>query len=385
MASYLVCYESLPSRDAASSTLRNDASSCHWERTVAWVDANTQTNPLVGPKIPASCNKFTEPYWYRADFKLNETPAVIAIGYGLSRLDDTLFNGAALANGGFSCLDPLLLWGRNAAPYRLLFGGAVEAAMDAIPVGASDSIDVLMHGAYQAESYQGLHHFCEFELEPPDTQAVGGSRLAELLYLFQNAAARYLLGVNGAAQGIYAEACGFAGISPEATVYIRPEDWQGTDPDQIPAAVSDNQPSQFRAHPSVFYPSGKPTYTRALTRGYVDNVDIAQGDLGSGGMPLGIVNITSAITTSDWLIMIDGVAQLVKLTHPLGSDYRRPRDIWNNVWVPLLTGPKSISDATLFGQVGLGNGGAIGTRFQYGDYFRCLPIPGTRVTQTASG
>ena len=133
----------------------------------------------------------------------------------------------------------------------------------------------------------------------------------------------------------------------------------------------------------MFFTPGRAKYARALTRQAVDAVavDFATGQAGG---PLGITSVDQSITTSDWLIMVDGQPSIVRLTHPGGSDLRRPRDIYEDAWGPILNGPSSSFSAIQFVS-GAGNLGGVGFRWSYADYFRCLPISGTNVTQSTIG
>ena len=55
--------------------------------------------------------------------------------------------------------------------------------------------------------------------------------------------------------------------------------------------------------------------------------------------------IDRAPTFSAWVIGVDGHKVFCGIEHPAGSDYRRPRDIWENVWLPLIAGANSTAAA----------------------------------------
>ena len=263
--------------------------------------------------------------------------------------------------------------GRLSPRVHLDFNGANEPANQI-------SLAAAVQYAYRDNHYQGLAHFCEFEDHPPDSETNPDTRLRTLLNVFNQSAASYQVGIAGNGDAITANYCGFAACAPEGAVFIRPED-VGVGPDQIPANGADNVASKFRAHPSVFYPAGKSGYVRSLFRQAVDVIGLAQGPVGG---PLEITQVDAAPTTSNWLVIVDGQSQIIQLNHPAGSDYRRPRDIWNNVWVPIITGDKSAAGAVTFGGAN-STGGSIGFRWDYADYFRCLPIPGTNISQSGIG
>ena len=242
------------------------------------------------------------------------------------------------------------------------------------------ALSATLQYAYRDNPYFGLCHFCEFEEWPPDSETNPDTRLRQLLNLFHQGTSSYQVGVDGSGNAIVANYCGFAALAPEGAVIVRPEDI-GTGPDQIPTDGADNEASKFRAHPSVFYPAGKAPYVRSLFRQAVDTIGLAQGQQGG---PLEITTVDSAPTSSNWLVVVDGQAQILELIHPQGSDYRRPRDIWNNVWVPIITGNNSAAGAVTFGGA-VSTGGSIGFNWAYADYFRCLPLPGTNIVQDGIG
>lgn len=260
--------------------------------------------------------------------------------------------------------------GRLAPRIDLNYSGASE------PANAT-SIEAHVRWAYSSENYQGLMHFAEFEEHPPDTDDSGATRLAELLQAFQRGGASYQVGVDSGGTAIVVPHCAFAATAPEGAVFVRPEDL-GTGPDQIPPQSTSNESSKFRAHPSVFFTPGRSKYVRQISRQAVDTVAL---DTSSTGGPLGITNVDTGITASDWLIVVDGQPCIVRLTHPAGSDLRRPRDIYEKAWGPILNGPSTSFSATQF-VTGAGNIGGVGFRWAYADYFRCLGLPGTNVVQS---
>jgi hypothetical protein len=113
-------------------------------------------------------------------------------------------------------------------------------------------------------------------------------------------------------------------------VWIDPSDY-GT---SIPTDVQNNTANNFRNHPSVFIRRAGGAFTRAVTRRWRDErrIDIAA----TGSQPIGIAQQSNALVRSKWLVCIDGVASVVYIPHPGGADIRRPKDIWNQVIVPLI-------------------------------------------------
>lgn len=261
--------------------------------------------------------------------------------------------------------------GRLGPRISLKFATAVEPS-------SPTSIESHVRWAYEDNSYQGLVHFCEFEERPPDSGSSGVTRLRQLTNLLQTGSNSYLAGVNSAGTPIVVPYCGFAALAPEGAIFIRPEDL-GNGPDQIPTNMAGNTAEAFRAHPSVFFTPGRAKYMRGLMRQAADATAIDFQTSDSGG-PLGITNVDSSVTSSLWLVMVDGQPCICELAHPEGSDLRRPRDIYAEAWVPVLNGPSTSFAATEF-LTGSANLGGVGFRWAYADYFRCLGIPGTNVTQ----
>ena len=123
---------------------------------------------------------------------------------------------------------------------------------------------------------------------------------------------------------------------------------------------------------------------RALTRQAIDVNAIDATGSNVDTAPLAIYTVDTAPTHSDWVVSVDGQVQIVRLLHPAGSDYRRPRDIYNALWVPILTGGSNTANAVAFGQV-VGQTDAVAFRWAYCDYLRCLPLAGTNVNQSGGG
>jgi hypothetical protein len=172
--------------------------------------------------------------------------------------------------------------------------------------------------------------------------------------------------------------CAYASISPEGNVWILAADYGGNG---IPAAVSENTADKFREHPSVFVRNVGGAVVRAVTRRWRDQISIVEEAAGS--QPIGILQLANVTTQSKWLIVVDGVASVVFLQHPEGTDYRRPRDIWNNVIVPLITGTGSNVQRITTTDLS-GNPVGTETRWNYLSYARYLGEPGTTV-QTGTG
>ncbi len=277
-------------------------------------------------------------------------------------------NSALLAIG----INPLIANGRQSPPLRLVFDGAAETALVTL-VGEGEFVDVQVetHWCYPAPfTYMGLLHFGEFQDQPPDSTATAATRVSQLLRSLESASARAFLGTTSAGQDLFANSCNFTGLAPEGQVIITPADI-GNQAEQIPQNVGANTAAHFRFHPSVFV--RRSDYFRDVTRQAIDTVSIDA--IQQGSQPLAITQVVQALVASDWLVVVDGTPYLCRLIHPQGTDFRRPRDIWNNIWVPIITGSQSAPAGTLFrGFDGLGQVGPvqIADRFTYLEYARMI-------------
>jgi len=289
-------------------------------------------------------------------------------------------SGNLALEGAYNVIDQ----GRNAPPQRFRFSGAALAA--AQNGGTVESMSGTVLFSYsRGTPYQGILHLCEFEEQPPDRSSDATEVVTRITRALQAPPNSVNLGQNSVGDDIIVKSCGFTGIAPEASVYVDATDI-GNGPGQIPQSVTDNLAVRFRAHPSVFL--RRTRYSRSVARQYNDSTSITAP---AAEMPVRIVVVTpdEAAPVSNWLISVDGVPMLVQVDHntfdPLVV---RPRDIWNQFWVPLINGDSSVANAPLTNIV-FGNGGTRGPaasqlRLRFLEYARCLPLPGEPITQTNS-
>lgn len=377
MTSHATSYESVSSRGHVGPGVRQQST---WGLNlpgVGWTLVNVTSNAIQDIHVPFS--GFATIPIQSLDFRTHtDNAATRSLGRVWSGQDTVSLDGASLDNNT-SLMATILSAssGRLAPDIVLATGGAVQTALAAL-TGTTDDLDVNASCGYITETYMGMQHFAEFQEQPPDTAGSGATRLSQLIELFEISAARFQIGVDANAEPVFVEQCGFAAMEPSGVVYVRPEDI-GPNALQIPAAVTDNTAAAFRAHPSVFYPSGKSQYVRAITRQRTDPIGIATGNQEN---PIKIVSVTQAPTTSNWLVTIDGAPMIVTVTHPAGSDFRRPRDIWAGVILPLINTGGANQSSTIYPAFANSVGDAVLSRLEYADYWRCLPIPGTRITQT---
>jgi hypothetical protein len=268
--------------------------------------------------------------------------------------------------------------GRNAPPLAINFG---STAFGNFGTFTADVLESNASGSYSyayspRNPYQGLAHFCEFEDDPPDGINDGSTIVRRLLDELSSPTTPYPLGIDSSNQTISVDGCNYAAVGPDCAVYIEAGDI-GSAPEQIPAAVADNRASHFRFHPSVFI--RRTPYIRSIARQYRDPSNVAAG---SAGMPIR-VSVRGPATSTRWLIIVDGAAQVVQLAHD--PDIIRPRDIWNRVWVPLIYGSSAVSDAPILSTINdaMAPGPAISQiRLAYLEYARYLGPNGADTAQT---
>ena len=276
--------------------------------------------------------------------------------------------------------------GRTAPPAFLLFNDAAGSAI--FGGGTPELAELHIEYGYQAVNpYMTLSHFIDFQEQPPDDDDDGRQALTRLLDGFQNSAGRFSVGTDANGSQVFAEGCAYAAVAPEGAVYIRAEDFGSPDPSGIPSDATSNTGARFRFHPSVFIRRAQ--YIRGVSRPYSDPTAVNVVD--GFGQVFNVIIVDPNPIESLWLIAIDGQHQLVRLLHPANSDIQRPLDIWNQVWVPLIQGSQATVNATGFRLLppgGFGNQTNIeqlSNRLQFLEYARCLPLPGTAVTQVQGG
>ncbi len=239
---------------------------------------------------------------------------------------------------------PLIAVGRNAPPLALqLTGAALTAAEGA---GSVDAVRGTLQWAYSPSNpYQTLVQIGEFTdaTDSAENKADATVELTAIQNALTQPTSQHVLGVNGAGNEVKLDECSFAALGPDARVWIEAGDI-GPLPEQIPVSVTDNTAANFRFHPSTFL--RRTRYIRGTERCYADPVNLVAPNLGS--QPINIQSITTPLLKSLWLIVVDGVTSIVELDHG-GADIKRPRDIWQQVWVPLITGGQSLGDLTILG------------------------------------
>lgn len=285
----------------------------------------------------------------------------------------------SVATNGFVALDKdpnylLTGIGRNAPPLAIIFDGAALSSFGGFDGDSRAS--GAYYWAYSARNpYQGLAHFCDFEADPPDSINDGSAIVRTLVHSLNSPTTPFAVGTDQVGNPINANACSFAAVGPDCACYVEAGDI-GPGLDQIPTAVGNNRAESYRAHPSVFM--RRTGYVRSVARMYRDQVPVS-GAL--NGMPIR-VSIVEPSTASTWLIIVDGVAQVVTINH---AELSRPRDIWNEAWVPLIVGGGAVATTpvldTLPGAMAPGPG-ISQLRLAFLEYARYLGPQGVDFTQT---
>lgn len=103
---------------------------------------------------------------------------------------------------------------------------------------------------------------------------------------------------------------------------------------QLPISFPENTPEKFRNHPSTFVRANmaiRGLHHPARFPYDVGSIDVNCGDNVQGEPGIRIYVCNRAPTHSRWQFRVDSELLDVIIAHPSGSDFRRPRDIWNEV------------------------------------------------------
>lgn len=377
MGTRLAAYEIKSTRDTASPFVHPDIARINQSNGIGpWVTVGAfKAVALTRGNIPQSAYNTSGDFTNAVRVEGTATGSIGSAFIEVIRGSNiVMINGVPTANGTI-CLQSTntinIGAGYSAPGTCLVFGAAALTALKALDatetplfyVNAYESNVALGAGNVQNSLAQpmwdGLQHFCDFEDdEPANFASEGATRLFS--QVSKRAGGPYTL-----PDGTVLKDCAFAGLCPTGTIYIAAEDYGIT----VPSDVTANTATAFRNHPAVFV--RRPEYIAQVARRYLQTQTIVTPHLGS--QPVGIYTASSSpvVTQSKWLIIADGGADIVQLVHPAGTNYRRPRDIWNQVIVPLVTGQQTNTNApALVNSLG----GVIGnrTRWTYLEYARFL-------------
>lgn len=216
----------------------------------------------------------------------------------------------------------------------------------------------------------------EFEDSPPSVAGDSMGQTSRVLERIKDAPGQATLPSGEEVPG-----CAFTAVSPQGAVFIRAEDI-GVGNGQIPPDVATNTADRFRNHPSVFIRRNE--NCRQVTRMKRDGISVSAT---LSEQPFRIRVVTAASTISYWLISVDGVTSIVTLEHDASLDLRRPKDIWKQVWLPLIAGSQSpYARVALSNQFGINNAVAV-DRLRYLEYAACAGLQsfeGDDIVQTGS-
>lgn len=379
MGTRLAAYEIKSTRDTASPFVHPDIARINQSNGIGpWADFGAfKAVALTRGNIPQSAyatsgGTFTNATRVEGYADGSISDAFIEIIRGAAYV---MINGVPTANGTI-CLQQTGIGfnigaGFSASGTCLVFGGAALTALQALDGGANPLFYVNAYegnvalGTINVQNslaqpmWNGVQHFVDFEDdEPASFASEGATRL--FTQISKRAGGPYTL-----PDGTVLKDCAYAGICPTGTIYIAAEDYGIT----VPSNVTLNTADAFRNHPAVFI--RRPQYIAEITRRYLQTQTIVQASLGSQPVGIYTANSSPVVTQSKWLVQVDGGTDIVQLLHPATSNYRRPREIWNNVIVPLVNGQQTnTASPTVVNSLG----GVIGnrTRWNYLEYARYL-------------
>lgn len=286
-------------------------------------------------------------------------------------------NGVLATNGGsdpFFAFNPVNNGRQNPGVGLTIAGDALTAT------GALTEARGVAHWAhYSGLSYQSVEMWCDLEEWPPGTANLGSTYAITLHERLENMGSTFSLGTKSNGEEVVLRDCGYAAFTPNGQLWLRPEDF-GNQNEQIPISVGDNTPQHFRFFPGVFFRRG--AYVHSVGRINPDPIAINLENQAS--QPFRLTVVGAAPTASDWLVSIDGAAQLVRIFHPAGSDLRRPDEIWQALWVPALQLGSNFPNYLVLSTSGLVANSFTATisRLRYAQYFRCTNIVSQSLTDT---
>lgn len=248
-----------------------------------------------------------------------------------------------LANGR-ACIEQAIALGGAGSPLvatpAITFGGAALVAAFASASATFDvTLEVRPWGVEERISNARAVGFAD-SAKGDVLPSVAGL-LARLESWFNaTGSGKAILGTTSAGAKLVANGAALALPAPCAQLWIPPSDI-GNQNEQIPATVAANTVQHYMMHPGAFYrvtPNTRAWRREATHPALIDTaVDPpTQFPVTLIGGALLILTIVRAPTHSRWFVIVDGAAMIVTIAHPVGSDFRRPRDVWNNVWFPAM-------------------------------------------------
>lgn len=263
--------------------------------------------------------------------------------------------------------------GRNGGGDMLRIGGALKTAIDLLddpfamldgvmgtgegPNGPSPTTPIYNHN--RAPIWSGPLGFTDLHEDDVDEdEYING-----LWNAIINGGRNFLL-----PNGDVVKDCVFAGICPTGTVYIQESDYGNTGRNGVPSDVSDNTRDRFVNHPSVFIRRKGAAMLREIMHRYADTRDIVTEEV---LQPMGIYSISGNQPLSTWLMVFDGVPEVMTISHGTELTAARPKDIWNRVIVPICQSADSNSRRVNVRNI-LGDVAGTISRFKYLEFARYI-------------
>lgn len=298
----------------------------------------------------------------------------------ISGVDGWWIDGTYLDNGGIQSIqENTAAVGRNTPQYRFAFAGAARTAVLALS-GTVESTELEVRYRPQrlfSGYWQGYQSFGSFIQSPPNDPVSQGGDPPDMRSAidgmlagpFAKGGARYNVGTLLAPS--YVPECYFSAIDCTGYVVIEASDI-GNATGQIPTNVANNTAANFAYHPNTFF-RGNSDKISGLASRLADDESISATQVGA---PIGIYVNSSILSESNWLIVVDGQPQIVRLYADSGlGNPRTPRQIWEQIWAPLLQGSTSAARSVEINRSQKLNG------LQYLTYARYLDRPGVVTPQ----
>lgn len=124
----------------------------------------------------------------------------------------------------------------------------------------------------------------------------------------------------------------YAGPNAAGVVLCRPEDI-GIGAQQIPADKTQLTNVKLSYYPIAFVRKGQRVRTIFSQQGGTELAPVNSGNPNVGAFPAVVGSVPGY---SQWTCLVDGTAIQLGFQHPVGSDYRRGRDIWEHVIMPMV-------------------------------------------------
>ena len=221
-------------------------------------------------------------------------------------------------------------------PHIRLAGLALGSLTVVTPFTVSGQVTFTSSDPGDRVSSWEFTEFLDDTIDVPPSRA----NLANQIFTADPLATQAFLGTVNGQQVFVPQPAKVAKIAAEGTVWTRPGQ-VGNAPNQIPTSVVNNNKTNYRFFPSIFFVRSQ--YIQALAPlGPIPSDPITTQ---AGSLP--IVSVIRRPTHSRWLIAHDGQAHVVIIAHPPApADYRTPLEIWSGFLNTLLLNQQPIPTYT---------------------------------------